>query len=45
MMLATPATDCRDWLMKFFAVTEGGDLAMTRATDEALWAEASALIA
>lgn len=44
-MLGIPAADASEWLLKFWAVTEGGDLAMVRASNAGLWAEARALIA
>lgn len=43
-MLAAPSRDAQDWLLKLWAVSEGGDLAMTRACDQTLWAEARALV-
>lgn len=43
-IMAVPARNERDWLLKFWAASEGGDLAMHAAEDAGLWAEAKALI-
>lgn len=43
-VLAIPARNERDWLLKLWAASDGGDLAMYAAENASLWAEAKAFV-
>lgn len=43
-VLAIPARNERDWLLKLWAASDGGDLAMYAAENASLWAEARAFV-
>lgn len=43
-IIATPAVDCRDWIMKIAAVSDCGDFGMDGADDPKLWVEARKLL-
>lgn len=45
VMLAIPAADASEWLLKFWAVTDGGVFAMDQRQHAGLWAEARELVA